>query len=485
MILETRTETDDLGTVTIPITGLYGINAVRAVQNFPDTTPFHLEWFKAIGQTKQACYQTYRSFKLAINKNENQLKLPFALIDDVIMDTLEKTASEMAEGNYFEHFIVPAIQGGAGTSINMNCNEIIANAALLKLNNKPGNYQQVHPIEHANIYQSTNDVIPTSLKVAILTMLPKLEKAINQVRLHTEQLEKQTANHMRNGYTQMQEAVPSSYGKLFSTYSEALSRDWWRVSKAFERIKVVNLGGGAIGTSLAIPRYFVMEVVNKLQQITNLPVARSENLSDATVNTDSFVEVHAILKAHAVNLDKMAGDIRLLASDLFKHKDIILPKKQLGSTIMPDKVNPVIAEFVISVAHKVYANDQLITHLSASGCLDLNAYLPVIGHAIIETIKLLIAANKTLSDNLFSGLLINNSNNNQSIYSSPVITTALTPVIGYTKATQMAQYMQLNQCSVYTANNHFKFITTNKLEKMLQPSALLKNGFSLNDLQQS
>ncbi len=192
-----------------------------------------------------------------------------------------------------------------------------------------------------------------------------------------EKLEKKYRNTLRIAYTQMQEAVPSTYGRLFSSYSDALSRDWWRVSKCLERIKVVNLGGSAIGTSIAVPKYFVAEVVSRLQQITGLPVTRGENLSDATSNLDPFVEVHGILKAHAVTLEKMANDLRLLASDIHGGHSLSIPKKQTGSSIMPGKVNPVIPEYVISCAHRVYSNDQLIAGLSAQGCLELNAYLPL------------------------------------------------------------------------------------------------------------
>ena len=198
----------------------------------------------------------------------------------------------------------------------------------------------------------------------------------------------------------MQEAVPSTFGRLFSSYSDALSRDWWRVSKCLERIKVVNLGGSAIGTSVAVPKYFVSEVVARLQQLSGLPVTRGENLSDATSNLDPFVEVHGILKAHAVNLEKMVSDLRLLASDVYGTHSLTIPKKQVGSSIMPGKVNPVIPEYVISCAHRVYSNDQLIAGLSAQGCLELNAYLPVIGHAMLESLKLLISADNTAAAHL-------------------------------------------------------------------------------------
>ena len=485
-----RKEKDSIGEREIDDNALYGIQSLRAKENFPDMTRIHIEWFKAIGLVKQACFLTYKSFKQAvIERIENgelrmengEKNLKSQLINDEIIDKLIITAEEVSEGKYFEHFIVPAISGGAGTSINMNVNEIIANAALLKLKKEPGDYQVIDPIEHANIYQSTNDVIPTALKVAVLQQLIILESSINELRAKVEELEAKYRSTLRTGYTQMQEAVPTSYGKLFSTYSEALSRDWWRVSKCFERIKVVNLGGGAVGTGIAIPRFFIMEVCSTLQKLTNLPVTRSENLADTTSNLDTFVEVHAIMKAHAVNLEKMVSDIRLLASDI-GGKEISIPQKQLGSTIMPGKVNPVIPEFVISSAHKIYNNDNLITSLCAHGCLELNSYLPAIGHAMLESLKLMTAMDNTIKENLLQGLTVNAQLAESRLFSSPSVTTALTPFIGYNKAALIANEMKVHNIDIFEANAKLKLIDGDKLKEILKAENLLKLGFSINDL---
>jgi len=477
-----RVETDSLGSMQVPEDVLYGIHSLRARENFPDNTPFHIEWFKAMGVVKLACYQAYRSFGVAVSDRKPTETLPFSLLDQKVVDALENAATEISEGHYFTSFIVPAISGGAGTSINMNVNEIIANVALQKLGFRPGTYEFIDPIETANIFQSTNDVVPTALRVAIMHLLGDLEAAINSLRQKVEITEGKYRNELRIAYTQMQEAVPSSYGMLFSTYSEALSRDWWRVSKCFERIKIVNLGGSAVGTGLAVPRFFIMEVLPGLQKLTGLPVTRSENLSDATNNLDSFVEVHAILKAHAVNLEKMVSDIRLLASDVAGTHDVTIPQRQVGSSIMPGKVNPVIPEFVVSAAHKVYSNDMLISSLSAQGCLDLNAYLPVIGHALLESIKLLIAADKTIGDNLITGLSISSGTGAARLFRSPAITTALSPLIGYRKAVLMAKEMKSSGCDVFEANNKLKLLDKEKLISILKPENLLKTGFTLNDL---
>jgi Aspartate ammonia-lyase len=476
-----RREKDTLGEKQVPADALYGIHAVRAKENFPGNTPFPIEWYQAVGIVKVACYKTCRKFRDAAYKKLGN-DLPFKPISDDILDALIEAGSEVAEGKYFDNFIVPGVQGGAGTSINMNINEIIANAALLKTGNKCGNYTYIDPIDHSNIYQSTNDVIPTALTVAVIKLLHELEEKINHLRQKVEEYEKQNREKLRPAYTQLQEAVPSSFGLLFSAYNEALSRDWWRVSKCFERIKQVNLGGGATGTGMAIPRFFIMEVVPELRALTGMQLSHSENLSDATSNLDKWVEIHATLKAHAVNLEKMSSDLRLLASDIAVSKIIKIPEKQVGSSIMPGKINPVIPEFVISAAHKVYSNDSLITSLCGQGAFELNAYLPVIGCSVIESLNLLISCNSTLLDNLFSGLIIDEKAGYKALISSPSVTTALSPHIGYHKACEVALLMKEKQIDIFEANRILKVIEDEKLKSILHPGNLLKLGFSLDEL---
>jgi len=476
--LTNRKEQDFLGDMDIPADALYGIHSARARDNFPDRTAFHKEWYEAIGIVKKACYITSRDYFNAVTKkfpDKNIKTLPEDRLDALIL-----SATDVAVGMYFDHWIVPAVSGGAGTSINMNANEIIANAALIKLGKKPGEYSLIDPFEHANLFQSTNDVIPTSLKICLLNLLQTLETSINDTRAAVEKIETAHRNSLKIGFTEMQEAVPSSFGKLFSTYSEALSRDWWRVSKCSERLKLVNLGGGAIGTGLSVPRFFIMEVVANLQKLTGLPVARSENMADATSNLDSFVEVHATMKSHAVNLEKIASDIRLMASDLNKPIPMVsIPARQTGSTIMPGKINPVIPEFVISSSHLVYSNDQLISGLCGQGCLELNAYLPVIGHAMISSLKLLIAANQTLKQNLLVSLSINTVTSHEQLLKSPSVTTALLPLIGYNKAAELAKLMKSENLSVSGANNKLGLVEPEKLEELLKPENLLKMGYTI------
>lgn len=483
-----RVERDFIGSIQLEDAVLYGIHAARARENFPDSTPFPVEWYKALGFVKRACYETYAAFSKASEQKYPGKVGSLNLISHSIVQHLIHSATEVSEGDYFDHFIVPAISGGAGTSINMNVNEIIANASLLKMGEAPGTYSIIDPIEQANVFQSTNDVIPTSLKVAMLFLLQDLESALNQLREVVEEKEGHYRNDLRMGYTQMQEAVPTSFGKLFSTYSEAFSRDWWRISKCFERLKLVNLGGGAAGTGLAIPRFFIMEATATLQKLTGLPIARSENLADATANLDSFVEVHAILKAHAVNLEKMVNDLRLLSSDIANRNQhgtsrlVSLPEKQVGSSIMPGKVNPVIPEFVVSAAHCIYSNDQLVASLAAQGCLELNAYLPVIGCSIIESLKLMISMNKTLKANLWKEMVVQTDVEKGKIYFSATITTALIPYIGYHQAAALAKRMKEEGISVQEANEKLNLISPDQLKDILAPERLLQLGYTLNDV---
>jgi aspartate ammonia-lyase len=480
--MTTRTEKDFLGEMELPVDALYGIHSLRAKTNFPDQTPFHPEWYKTVGTVKHACYITYKRFKQELISKFADTEIPLALMDDQKIDALITAATEVSGGKHFEHFIVPAVQGGAGTSINMNVNEIIANAGLKHLGKEPGNYDLLDPVEDANIYQSTNDVIPTALKITLMNMLGSLESNINDLRNGIEGLEGKYRNTLRLAYTQLQQAVPSSYGRLFSAYSEAFSRDWWRISKCFERLKLVNLGGGAAGTGLGIPTFFIMESIKELQKLTGLPLTRSENMVDVTSNQDALVEVHAVLKSLAVNLEKMVSDLRLLGADISGDQGTKIPARQAGSSIMPGKVNPVIPEFVISAVHRIYANDQLISSLAGMGSLDLNAYIPQIGHAMIESIKLLQASCKTTSENLINGLIIEEDQATKIVYRSPSICTALNPYIGYHKATKLAQRMKEGGEDIFQANAVLKCLPGEKIKEILSPEKLLKLGFSVKDL---
>ncbi|MFZ5941201.1 MAG: lyase family protein [Bacteroidota bacterium] len=480
-----RTEKDLIGEMQVPENALYGIHAARARENFPDCTPFSIHWYRAMGEVKLACYDAYASFCTAVRKEFPDKEESLRLMAPEKVKHLQDAAREVADGLHFSDFIVPAVQGGAGTSINMNINEIIANVALIKAGGIPGDYQLIDPLESANVFQSTNDTVPTALAVAVIRLLNTLEAEINTTRSKFEELETRYRRSLRLAYTQMQEAVPATWGQLFSSYSDALSRDWWRVSKGFERIKAVNLGGGATGSGVSIPRYFIMEVVPALKRLTALPLTQAENLTEATSNLDKWVEVHAILKAHAVNLEKAASDLRLLSAGILQQPELRIAPRQAGSSIMPGKINPVISEFVISSAHHVYTNDTLLTALAGQGCLELNAYLPSVGHAILNSLDLLIAMNRTFSSHLLNGLEINEELSAQRLWSSPAITTALSPFIGYHKAGELAERMKAFGEDIFEANRSIQLIDHDILERITSPDNLLKKGFSLRDSEEA
>jgi aspartate ammonia-lyase len=244
----------------------------------------------------------------------------------------------------------------------------------------------------------------------------------------------------------------------------------------------VNLGGSAIGTGITVPRFFIREAIQVLQQITGLPITRAENLHDATCNLDSMVEIHAVLKAHAVNLEKMVSDLRLLSSDMFKRAELSIPRMQVGSSVMPGKVNPVIPEFVVSAVHKVYSNDQLISSLSGLGCLDLNAYVPMIGHALIESIKLLIASDESLNTNMVKGITLYPAIAGENLLNSPAITTALLPYIGYNLAAKLAVEMKERKVNLLEANRSLKIMEEQLILRIIEPGNLLKEGFTLNEV---
>jgi aspartate ammonia-lyase len=476
-----RIEYDTIGERQIDDDALYGIHSLRARENFPLLRPVRKEWYAAMGMVKLACYRTYRSFKDEAGKRYPDSAVHIPLIENETIGALIAAAEEVADGKHYAAMICPAIQGGAGTSLNMNVNEIIANRALILTGKKPGEYDAIDPIESANVFQSTNDVVPTALRLALIRQLNTLEAALNRLREQIEAKEGEYRNTPRTAYTQMQRAVPSSYGKLFSGYSDALSRDWWRISKCFERIKTVNLGGSAIGTGIGSPRYFIMEAANELKRISGLPITRAENMSDATANLDAFAEIHGILTAHAVNLEKLSGDIRLLAADA-GIGEAAIPPLQAGSSIMPGKVNPVIPEFAISCAHRVYANAGMVTRLCAQGALDLNAYLPAIGDAMLESLEVLIAACDALAQKCIPGICINEEKAQTSAYHNPGICAALLPYIGYHKAGELAAHMNKEGRSIHEANAALDAIDEAILADVLSAENLLRLGYSIKEV---
>ena len=374
-----RTERDLLGERQVPAEALHGIYTERAMENFP----------LACRRVHPALIRAYGAVKLACARTNHEL----GWWKDAKAQAIERACSEMMEGQLDKHLLVDALQGGAGTSTNMNVNEVLANRALQLLDKSPGEYSEVSPTEDLNLHQSTNDTYPTALKVAAVQLLRDLEREVIALLEEFQRKEKAFAHIVKVGRTQMQDALLTTLGREMAAYAEAFGRDRWRIYKCEERLRVVNLGGTAIGTGLAAPRQYIFRAVEHLRHITGLGLARAENLVEATQNHDPFVEVSGILKACATNLIKVAGDLRFLASGPDGGiGEIRLPERQAGSSIMPGKVNPVIPEAVTQAGMMVMAYDQALAHAVSMGHLELNPFLPLVADALLNSLDLLRTA---------------------------------------------------------------------------------------------
>ena len=424
----TRREEDLLGGLEIPINAYWGIHTGRAIRNFPlSGRSVRPEMIRAFALVKKACaVANLEMGYLAPEKGE-------AII---------ATCGEIAAGGFPDQFPVDALQGGAGTSTNMNVNEVIANRAIELLHGQKGDYRIVHPIEDVNLHQSTNDVYPTALKVASISGLRRLSQSVADLQGVFQEKEKAFGAIVKIGRTEMQEAVPMTLGAEFAAFSEAFSRDRWRMFKSEERLRVVNLGGTAIGTGLTAPRDYIFLVIEKLREVTGMGLSRGENLTGETANADPFVEVSGILKAHATNLVKISGDLRLLNF----MGEIHLSPVQAGSSIMPGKVNPVVLEAVIQAGLRVMADDGLIADAVSRGTWQINEFMPLIADAFLEEIDLLTAA-ATLLAGQVRGLVADEARCRFFFDQSPMIVTALLPLIGYERATELIREYERRQCS--------------------------------------
>lgn len=460
-----RIETDLLGKKQIPDEALWGIHTARAVENFPlSGRIIHPELIKAFGEVKLACAQT-------------NIQLGFWKENTEKQQAVEKACSEMSLGLLSKHILVDALQGGAGTSANMNVNEVIANRALQIMNLKPGTYDTVSPLDDINLHQSTNDTYPTALKIASIRLLRQLEKNVLILQEAFQQKEKEFAHVVKIGRTQLQDAVLTTLGREMSAYAEAFNRDRWRIYKCEERLRVVNLGGTAIGTGLGAPKQFIFRVVDRLRENTNIGLARAENLIDGTQNVDVFAEVSGILKAHAVNLLKVSNDLRLLSSGPDAgFGEITLPARQAGSSIMPGKVNPVIPEAVAQVAIRVMGNDQIISHACSAGNLELNQFMPLIADVLLENLTLLIKASDIFRVHCVTGMIANEEVCKRNIENSTATVTALILKLGYAKACEIIGISQKEQVTVKEAAVKSTYISEAEFYDLISPEAVCKLG---------
>ena len=459
-----RIENDLIGEMQIPADALYGIYTVRAVNNFPVS-----------GNTvRPELIHAYGAVKLAAARCNNRL----GYIASDIFGAVQSACMEMFEGKLDAHILVDALQGGAGTSTNMNVNEVIANRALRILNKPLGDYSTIDPLEVINLHQSTNDTYPTALKVAANSMLPVLEDTIVKLQASCQNKENEFADVVKIARTQLQDAVLTTLGRQFSAYAEAFGRDRWRLYKCQERLRVVNLGGTAIGTGIGAPREYIFGVVEELKNITGLNIARSENMVDTTQNTDVFVEVSGMLKALATSLLKAATDLRLLSSGpTAGFAEITLPPMQAGSSIMPGKVNPVIPEAVAQAAITIIANDAAITQACYTGNLELNQFLPLIADKFLESINLATNACDIFARLCIDGIQVNQDNCASTVENSTAIVTALIEELGYKRAQQLAQQSTQQNKTIRQLAIEQELITEERFDTIISAENVTKLGF--------
>ena len=456
-----RIEKDFLGEKKIPEEAYWGIHTQRALESFPISGyKMNPSLVKALAMVKRGC---------------GQANLELGYLEEKRGKAILSACEEVIEGKLADQFPVDALQGGAGTSSNMNMNEVVANRAIELLRGKKSDYQTVHPIEDVNLHQSTNDVYPTGIKIASIFLLRDLSQTIAQVQGAFQRKEKEFAKIVKVGKTELQEAVPITLGGEFSAFGEALARDRWRTFKCEERLRVVNMGGTAVGTGLTSPRSFIFLVIEKLREITGLGLSRGENLLDATANTDPFVEVSGILKAHASSLIKIANDLRLL--NLLGEID--LPKLQPGSSIMPGKVNPVALEATIQVGLKVMANDFLVTEACSRSTLQINEFLPLLAHSLLESLDILIRMDRILAGHV-EGITAKEAKCREAFDQSPMIITAFLPYIGYDRAAALLKEF------LSSGRRNVREFLSEKLgpslaEKILSPESLISLGYRENE----
>jgi aspartate ammonia-lyase len=490
-----RVEHDLLGEVQVPADALYGAHTQRAVANFPlAQRPVSRHLVHAYGQVKLACARTNHEL---------------GRWDEPTCAAIEQACAEMAEGKLDEHVIVDALQGGAGTSTNMNVNEVLAHRAMQILNPAPlpqvgerlgegdesagapgagglpspqpspskGTGVTLHPLDDINLHQSTNDTYPTALKVAAIAQLRQLERDITALVDAFQAKEKALGDVVKVARTQLQDAVLSTVGRQMGAYAEAFARDRWRVYKCEERLRVVNLGGTAIGTGLGAPRQFIFRAIEHLRDITGFGLARAENLLEATQNTDAFVEVSGILRAFASNLLKVSNDLRLMSSGPDAgFGEITLPPRQAGSSIMPGKVNPVIPEGVAQCAIAAMAHDQALTQACTAGNLELNQFMPLVADSLLTMLDLLRNACTTFTKHCVVGIEADARKCAAHVAGATATVTALVDALGYETAQRIAETANREGCSIKDAALELTDLTAQQFDQLTSPEAVTRLG---------
>lgn len=457
----TRSEHDLLGDRDVPTQAYYGVHTLRAIENFPITglpISHYPDLVRALAEIKIAAALTNQEL---------------GMLDPHKCDAIVAAAKEILQGHLHEHFVVDLIQGGAGTSTNMNANEVIANRALELLGYQRGQYAHLHPNEDVNMSQSTNDVYPTSLKLATYRGCQRLLERMQSLQQAFEEKAIEFKDIIKVGRTQLQDAVPMTLGQEFKTYAVMLGEDILRLNEALPLICEINLGATAIGTGINTHPDYAQKVRQKLMDLTGLPLETAPNLIEATQDCGAFVQLSGVLKRIAVKVSKICHDLRLLSSGpRAGFGEINLPAVQAGSSIMPGKVNPVIPEVVNQVAYEVIGNDVTISFAAEAGQLQLNAFEPVIAYSMFRSVTHLAGAFETLEKKCVRGITANESRIKELFDRSIVLVTALNPYIGYQHATEVAQEALVSGKRVYDIVLERGLLTAEKLDEILKPEAM-------------
>ena len=463
--MEFRVEKDSIGTKDVPENVYYGVQSLRAAENFHITgLNMHPEIINSLAYIKKAA---------AITNCEA------GLLDKRRTQAIVQACDEILEGKFREDFIVDPIQGGAGTSLNMNANEVIANRAIEILGGKKGDYSVVNPNDHVNCGQSTNDVIPTAGKMTSLRLLKKLKKQLLRLHSALEQKADEFDSVIKMGRTQLQDAVPIRLGQEFKAYSVAILRDLNRMDKAMDEMRILNMGGTAVGTGLNADESYLRRIVPNLSEISGMDLVQAYDLIDATQNLDSFVAVSGAVKACAVTLSKIANDLRLMSSGpRAGFGEINLPAKQNGSSIMPGKVNPVIPEVVNQVAFNAIGNDMTITMAAEAGQLELNAFEPIIFYCLFQSIDTIAYAVNTFVDNCVIGITANETRCRYFVENSVGIITAICPYVGYQKAAEIAKEAIKTGESVRKLIIEKGLLTKEQMDEIMDPVQMTEPGIS-------
>ncbi|GKU83502.1 aspartate ammonia-lyase [Niallia sp. NCCP-28] len=464
-IKTTRMENDFLGEMKVPRNAYYGIQTMRAVENFP-ISGYRLDkdLIMSLAMIKKAA--AYANMKIK--------RLP-----NYIGEAICQASQEIMEGKWHDQFIVDPIQGGAGTSINMNANEVIANRAIELLGGQKGNYSIVSPNSHVNMSQSTNDTFPTAIRLAVLMQINKLLITMNGLIRAFQSKALEFNSVLKVGRTHLQDAVPIRLGQEFEAFRCVLSRDIKRIEKTKENVLEVNMGATAVGTGLNADPEYIREVVASLRDISGFPLVAAKHLVDATQNTDAYTEVSAALKICMINMSKIANDIRLMASGpRAGFRELILPARQPGSSIMPGKVNPVICEVVNQVAFQVIGNDHTICLASEAGQLELNVMEPVMVFNLLQSLSMMNQGFTVFQKHCLEGLKADKERCAAFVGESVGIITALNPYLGYEKAAAIAHEAIADGKSVRDLCIDHKVLSEAELDVILDPLRMTKPGIA-------